>query len=281
MSTPETNPARANWSDSENDLIVADYFDMLNREIAGERPVKTEHNRALQALTDRTHGSIERKHQNISAILQKLGLPWIFGYKPYKNYQDALVDAIDRYLTSAGIPYLVPRRPEHGTAEPKTLYVGPTPPLDREPISEPLALRRLISKFDPAVRDARNRKLGRSGEELALTFEQSRLRAAGRPDLARKVDWISESLGDGAGFDILSFSERGEERLLEVKTTVGHALTPFFISANECALSKERPDNFRIFRLYDFAREPKAFEIAPPLEEAVYLRTANYRASFH
>jgi len=38
--------------------------------------------------------------------------------------------------------------------------------------------------------------------------------------------------------------------------------------------------SYRIFRVYEFAREPKAFEIAPPLKEAVYLRTANYRASF-
>jgi hypothetical protein len=141
-------------------------------------------------------------------------------------------------------------------------------------------LRHLVSKFDPAARDARNRALGKRGEELALAFERARLHQAGRSDLARKVDWIAESQGDGAGFDILSFTERGEERLLEVKTTTGYELTPFFLSANECALSEERPENFRIFRLYDFAREPKAFQIAPPLRDALCLRTANYRASF-
>ena len=35
-----------------------------------------------------------------------------------------------------------------------------------------------------------------------------------------------------------------------------------------------------LFRLYDFAREPKAFEIVPPVDEALHLHTANYRASF-
>ena len=30
----------------------------------------------------------------------------------------------------------------------------------------------------------------------------------------------------------------------------------------------------------DFGREPNAFEIAPPLSDALHLRTANYRASF-
>src|SRR5437763_1631203 len=85
--------------------------------------------------------------------------------------------------------------------------IPPAPILQHTVEAEPPALRRLISKFDPAARDARNRTLGKRGEELALAFEQGRLRDAGRRDLARKVDWISESMGDGAGYDILSFTE--------------------------------------------------------------------------
>jgi hypothetical protein len=42
----------------------------------------------------------ERKHQNISAVLQKLGLPWIFGYKPLPNYQNSLIADIEHYLSS-------------------------------------------------------------------------------------------------------------------------------------------------------------------------------------
>jgi hypothetical protein len=275
-----SDPTGTDWSEHENDLIVADHFEMLRSELAGEPYVKAQHNEELQRLTRRSRGSIERKYQNISAVLQKLGLPWVFGYKPLPNYQNALIAGIERYLSSTGVPSLVPQTQERGANEPKTLYVGPTPTLQHTTEAEPPALRRLISKFDPATRDARNRALGRRGEELALAFEQTRLHDAGRSDLARQVDWISESMGDGAGYDILSFNERGEERLLEVKTTTGYALTPFFLSANECAVSEERPKSFRIFRVYDFAREPKAFEITPPLREAIYLRTANYRASF-
>jgi hypothetical protein len=275
-----SDPTGTDWTDDENDLIVANYFDMLSKELAGEPYVKAQQNAELQRLTRRSRGSIERKHQNISAVLRKLGLPWIFGYKPLPNFQNTLIAGIERYLSSTGVPLLVPTPSSREAAEPKRLFLGPTPALMHAEDAETPALRRLVSKFDPAARDARNRALGRRGEELALAFEQARLHDAGRSDLARKVDWISESIGDGAGYDILSFTEHGEERLLEVKTTVGYALTPFFLSANECALSEERPKNFRIFRLYDFAREPKAFEIVPPLREAVYLRTANYRASF-
>src|SRR5437879_4808395 len=94
-----SDPTGTDWSDNENDLIVADHFDMLRRELAGEHYVKAQHNEELLRLTRRSRGSIERKHQNISAVLQKLGLPWIFGYKPLPNYQNALIAGIERHLS--------------------------------------------------------------------------------------------------------------------------------------------------------------------------------------
>ena len=86
--------------------------------------------------------------------------------------------------------------------------------------------------------------------------------------------------GDGAGYDIRSFDLAGRERLIEVKTTVGQSTTPFFLSENERAFAEERPDAFRIARLYDFARQPRAFELTPPLERCVMLRAATWRAEF-
>ena len=51
------------------------------------------------AQIGRRHRSVEFKHQNISAVLDELGMPWIPGYRPKFNYQNAIFDAIDRYLT--------------------------------------------------------------------------------------------------------------------------------------------------------------------------------------
>jgi hypothetical protein len=110
--------------------------------------------------------------------------------------------------------------------------------------------------------------------------EQASLRAAGRTDLARKVRWVSAEDGDGAGYDIRSFDGAGRERLIEVKTTIGHRTTPFFLSENERAFSEERADAFRLVRLYDFARQPRAFELTPPLDKVVQLRAATWRAQF-
>src|SRR5262245_45183755 len=127
---------------------------------------------------------------------------------------------------------LHPEKVMEGWAEPQSLFVGIPPTL--MPIAPCRTdIERIIRKFNPVERDFRNRKLGRDGEELVFHHERERLQQLDRPDLARKVQWISEELGDGAGYDILSFDALGKERLLEVKTTVGADTTPFYITRNE------------------------------------------------
>ena len=84
-----------NWSDSEIDAIVGNYFEMLEHEEEGRVFSKAEHRRALMKTIARSEGSIERKHMNISAVLVALGLPYVDGYKPYRNYQNALFEAVE------------------------------------------------------------------------------------------------------------------------------------------------------------------------------------------
>ncbi|CDX40019.1 conserved hypothetical protein [Mesorhizobium sp. ORS 3359] len=265
----------------EIDLIVADYFAMLKMELQGEPIKKARRNAALQDLTGRSKGSIEFKHQNISAVLLQLGLPWIVGYRPMANFQKALVEGVERFLDSQpmfieGDLLTIPSQ----LAESGTIFLEPAPqPSARQPHA-PAFVQRLVRKFDPAARDARNRMLGRLGEERTFFSEQAVLRANGRDDLARKVRWVSMDDGDGAGYDIRSFDPAGAERLIEVKTTTGHKTTPFYLSENERALSEERPDAFRLVRLYDFAHELRGFELLPPLSNSVVLRPVNWSASF-
>jgi hypothetical protein len=91
------------WAADELDAIVADYFAMLGDDLAGRPYVKSYHNAAMVAQTGRSRGSVEFKYQNISVVLERMGLPWIFGFKPARNYQDALSDAIDRYISKSSI----------------------------------------------------------------------------------------------------------------------------------------------------------------------------------
>jgi hypothetical protein len=109
--------AGADWSRIELDLIVADYFAMLKEEQAGQKVRKTDHRRALMTHVDRSEGSIEFKHQNISAVLTQLGLPRIDGYRPAWNFQGAIADAIGRYLNGDPDPIPVVAEQLTGLAE--------------------------------------------------------------------------------------------------------------------------------------------------------------------
>src|SRR6204780_2236580 len=79
-----------NWQEDELDAIVTDYFAMLAADLSGQPYVKSRLSAALMAQIGRTHRSVEFKHQNISAVLDELGMPWIPGYKPKRNYQKAI-----------------------------------------------------------------------------------------------------------------------------------------------------------------------------------------------
>ena len=270
----------APWSAQEIEAIVADYFDMLESELAGDAVVKAEHNRALQNVIARSRGAIEYKHQNISAVLAALGLPYIEGYKPAVNYQHALIDVIEARIDQSDIQERAAVVNVVRDAPRQVLVYAPPPPISTRPYVANPELNRLVRKFDPALRDARARKLGEAGEAFLFQAEQDRLASLGRDDLAGKVRWVAKEDGDGAGYDILSFSERGEERWLEVKTTNGPATTPFWITANERRVSEKRPDVFRLARLYDFSRSRTAFQLKPPLADHVRLTASQYRASF-
>lgn len=266
------------WQDDELDAIVADYFTMLAADLSGRPYVKSRHSAALMAHIGRTHRSVEFKHQNISAVLDELGMPWIPGYKPKRNYQNAIFGAIDRYLTKH--PDILESVPTSPTVTPVPADVFVAPPLLVIDDRIPDGLRRLVQKFDPVERDHRNRSLGKAGEEFVLDLERCQLTRADRPDLAGNVRWVAVEDGDGAGYDVLSFDHGGRERLIEVKTTNGSARTPFFLTRNECAVATERPADWLIYRVHLFAREPRIFAIKPPLENAVNLRPEIWRASF-
>jgi hypothetical protein len=273
------------WTDAENDLIVADYFAMLAEDMAGRPYNKAQHRRSLMPiLRSRTEGSIEFKHQNISAVLKGLGEDWIPGYKPAFNFQTTLVDAVARWLASnpAWLGRMPGSRSVNGLREAAQIWIGPSPTLSNQPPPQELEqMLHVARKFDVAGRDERNRALGRAGEECVVAHERSVLKVAGRDDLARKVRWVSDEDGDGAGYDIASFTADGKERLIEVKTTNGWERTPFYISRNELAVAEERRSEWRLFRLWNFSREPKAFELLPPLDAHVSLTATAFQASFY
>ena len=267
------------WQVDELDAIVADYFTMLEDDLSGRPYVKARHSQALMERIGRTHRSVEFKHQNISAVLDELGMPWIPGYIPKRNYQNAIFDAIDRYLSCQ--PAILERVPVPtvATVPPANVFVDP-PIRSADPGPVPERLRHLVRKFDPVERDFRNRALGKAGERFVLDLERRWLTEADRADLAGRVRWVADEDGDGAGYDIRSFDPAGRERLIEVKTTNGSARTPFYLSRNERDFAEEMPAEWRIYRVHLFAKDPRVFTIAPPLGNALNLQPETWRASF-
>ncbi len=72
----------------------------------------------------------------------------------------------------------------------------------------------------------------------------------------------------------------GADRLIEVKTTNGWERSPFHISRNELEVADDCREHWHLVRLWNFARDPRAFEIRPPLGAHVTLTATNFQASF-
>ena len=268
------------WSSEEVALCVDAYFSCLKQQIERQPFIKASVYRDLANSTGRSPKSIEFKFQNISAVLNELGLDWLSGLAPLANYQKLLAEVIGS--REAIIMDLSDASPTNTAAfsDLSAFYIEPAPERATEKIALPEYMETLVRKFDPVERDLRNRSLGKAGEQLVFEYEKRFLRYIERKDLASQVTWVSETEGDGAGYDILSFDDRGNRKHIEVKTTVGGNRTPFFITRNEHDHSRAFPTNFRLMRVFDFRKTPRAFELNGPLDRFVRLSTETYRADF-
>lgn len=265
------------WTADQIAIVVVNYFLMLELERRGERIVKADLYKRLAPEVGRSAKSIEWKLRNVSAVLEEIGIPWIPGLLPAHNYQDALVEAVGAQVSLH--PQLLAdptaTKPRFTTAGVPVL-VDPPAFSDSDRDERPTALGRLVRKYDPAERDELNRSLGRAGEQMVIEFERNRLAKAGRDDLASKVRWVSALDGDHLGYDIRSFECDGQESLMEVKTTNGHARTRFWLSANQCEVASSNPDTYRIRRIYHFGNGAQMFDIKPPLEASLLLKADKY-----
>jgi hypothetical protein len=264
---------------------------MLRAELVGEAYSKAAHNRDLQPLLNgRSKSSIEYKHQNLSAVLVGLGLPYIEGYKPAWNYQKTVLpEAVEAYLIRhpAVLETIAESRVMNPTAAPPIgdrpveSYFEERPEWVRLPSGDDKPwLSRRGRRLDFARRDAANRALGRLGEEFAIAVEKRRLESFGRDDLAGKVEWVAHTCGDGVGFDVLSFDESDDsERYIEVKTTGLSKHFPFYVTATEVRCSEDRPERFQLYRVFDFARNPRVYVVTGALSRECLLDPVMYRAS--
>lgn len=274
------------WSREEVEAIVADYLQMLTLELAGQSFNKTEHRRRLQVkLNGRSDASIEFKHSNISAAMIDLGFPYIRGYQPRSNYQALLgivaEEQVRGKVTLDQVALAAVQQPAAVPTQTDFKLVKSEAPKRQHRAAEPTSsLQFKAVKRDYLEREAQNRSLGLAGEEFVILFEHWRLVELGQQRLADRVEHVSQSKGDGLGYDVLSFESDGRERFIEVKTTTFGRDTPFFVSRGELALSQGVKDQFRLYRLFEFRKSPRLFDLPGALDQHCLLDPVTYRASF-
>ncbi|MBN1182106.1 MAG: DUF3883 domain-containing protein [Bacteroidales bacterium] len=254
------------WSNIEVELIVADYFNMLIDELTGNPLNKAEHRRKiLPLLKDRSNGSIEFKHQNISAVLIRLGQPFISGYLPRFNYQQILEEKVIEYLShNLGIEKHFKQFVEDEIPNIKKKIDFPNirvePPQSKNMFSEPsIPYKKNPIKINYLEKEQRNRNLGIYGEEIILEYEKWSLISLDKEKLAEQIEWVSKDVGDGSGFDILSKNLNGTDKYIEVKTTRLGKETPFYFSNNELNFSIKKSSDYHLYRLFNANNNVKMF----------------------
>lgn len=278
------------WSLSEVELVVADYFAMFAEVKAGRRVNKRARNTALQPLLNgRTAASVEFKRRNISAVLDEFGLGYLAGYRPAPNYQELLAQAVLEWLGGApevfdGLTSNAAIQQGMGNSQPVNdiLSIVEPPPRANDPLAGALvalSYSRAPRVIDFVAKDSRNLELGRKGEEFVHDFECRRLHdIERRADLAKRVEWVAQTRGDGLGYDIESFNGDGSTRLIEVKTTDLGKGVPFYVSANEVAVSEAKRDRYHVYRVFDFSKSRRMYQLQGALSTVCTLEPTIYKA---
>jgi len=277
----------SDWSRIEVEATVASYRHMLMLQLSGQSYNKSAYRRALlPKLNHRSEKAIENKHQNISAILKLLGFPWIPGYKPYGHFQKLLYEVVenrfaddkqvdDAALTATSLPATSPLIEDFGK-----VLVEPPEFVTKAKEANPPPYYSSPKKRDYLEREARNISLGKAGEEFILNFEHHRLHELGQKKLAERIEHVSVIEGDGLGYDIRSFEADGRERYIEVKTTAFAKETPFFISRGEIQFANDHEEQFHLYRLYDFRKSPKLFDLPGSVERHCAVNPISFVCEF-
>ena len=121
--------------------------------------------------------------------------------------------------------------------------------------------KKSVSKVDWEKHNARLKEIGDLGERLVVQREKRYLEQNDRPDLAAKVEWVANTKGDGLGYDILSWTLKGEKKYIEVKSTTGGLSAPFYVTRNEMEASEQYGRKYYLYRVYCLTEE----SVEPPL----------------
>ncbi|SIN78473.1 DUF3883 domain-containing protein [Algoriphagus halophilus] len=152
-------------------------------------------------------------------------------------------------------------------------------PISRKPLEKTVKTKK-VTKTDYLKKAERSLKIGMKGELLVLEKEKEKLKSLG---INKEVEHKSIK-GDGDGYDILSYDCNGDPIFIEVKTTIGGINTPFDISINEVLVANENPDNYYIYRLFNYNENNNSaeyYELNGPISKYFSLEPTSFKAYFN
>lgn len=133
------------------------------------------------------------------------------------------------------------------------------------------------NNIDFVKKQENNTELGKAGEDLVYKKEKEILKNANREDLSEKV-FLTREKDNTAPYDILSYNKNGEEKYIEVKTTMGNFEEEFYISESEVEFSEEHSENYYLYRIYNFNSKEPNCEIYKGKINREYLESIKYKA---
>ncbi len=138
--------------------------------------------------------------------------------------------------------------PSHGIWRITDLGLSLLEAIDNERIGSRIFDKDLfVSPEEFAKQKANTEEIGKLGEDYVYQYEKSKLTQIGRKDLADKIRMICQE-NVVAGYDILSFTEDGNEKYIEVKTTTGNHYR-FELTVNELSKAEVLENSYWIYRV--------------------------------
>ena len=175
------------WTEAEIEQVVQDYFTMRALFLQGEPFVKAHYYKETAKQLGRSVASIEHKYMNISATLERLSLPWVSGYAPLRNFQNALLKAVETRVAQKWDGPIIPEQTIRTDSDIHALAIEAPPSIHTALTSTHPELERIARRFDPALRDERNRKLGAQARSACSNQNVLASPPMGAPILQRKL----------------------------------------------------------------------------------------------
>lgn len=125
--------------------------------------------------------------------------------------------------------------------------------------------------------NALKQEIGDIGEEIVLAYEKNKWKQLGHSELVSHIKHVSKTIGDGLGYDIVSFNENFEEVKIEVKSTIKGLYENLYFSSNELAVMNKYRGKYFLYRVFDLNLDTKSGKIAMYYGKEEIIESFNFR----